>query len=944
MQKYKKIILYIILVLLILISVLILSAPKLINLDSFKKTIINKLSDETGGEFTIGKIDFSFFPTFNIVVRNASFEIQNNNKISGTLDSISIYPKLIRLIKRKIEIKEIIINSPRVTVEINDSADTKRIKEEVELSLLEIFEQNIKDFTSLSSRFEGIILEINNGSLNIDKDGNSILGFSNIRSLYKSDGQIINVAINCNSDFSRVINLKANLNIHKSTGNGLIELKKAEPHKLTEYYYPGSPYNLEESDLDITIDLDSFTFSADIPKNVQGNIRGNLHNLKLVHGDHSLNVRGGNFIGNLNINEKENRVTIKELHLDNPKLEFNGELSMANSPKSVNLIIGGKNVDVSSVREASQSILGDISITQKIFEIVKGGYLDWIELKSKGFSIRELFKQKNYKIRGRMNNGEIFIPSVDWTLNDVSGDAEIYDGILKGENLEGRHRNTLAHNGKLKLGLSKNIDIFQLDIDVYGDIKDVPTYLSQFINNKKFLNEISLISDIKGDVDGRLVLGDKKSSIDVKFDASNFNLSANYQRIPYPVTIKEGSMSYEKSRIGTKNLSGNIGASMFSNLSSKFDWKDDLFLEIDSLKLNLSLDEFHTWLASFERLNPYLNRFEVESGVFNLSEFRFKGPPLKPADWEYRIKGNGNLINKLTTKFDVNLIYEQNEFIVNVFKLDDDYSKAKFKLKYKERLQDLEFKGNLNEKTLDNILVNNEYFNGYINGDIKLNLNEDTMSAIGKLEAQYSHCGILVKGNIEAVSQITKIDLKLNNEVEEISDTIECLRGEESPITGKYKFNVDIKSYGKGDNLKEFIQGSYRFNAKDGIISRKEGIFSKIFSILNISTLFKGKIGTLTDKNLTYSVINSVGDIQNGRFILSNAELYGASTGILANGYIDPINKSLDLRLKVTPLESVDTILRKIPLVKRFQTIKFLFIPIHIEGRFGDSQVKRTDK
>ena len=113
MQKYKKIILYIILVLLVLISFLILSAPKLINLDSFKKTIINKLSDETGGKFTIGKIDFSFFPTLNIVVRNASFEIENNNKISGTLDSISIYPKLIQLINKKIEIKEIVINSPR---------------------------------------------------------------------------------------------------------------------------------------------------------------------------------------------------------------------------------------------------------------------------------------------------------------------------------------------------------------------------------------------------------------------------------------------------------------------------------------------------------------------------------------------------------------------------------------------------------------------------------------------------------------------------------------------------------------------------------------------------------------------------------------------------------------------------------------------------------------
>ena len=441
-----------------------------------------------------------------------------------------------------------------------------------------------------------------------------------------------------------------------------------------------------------------------------------------------------------------------------------------------------------------------------------------------------------------------------------------------------------------------------------------------------------------------MVLGDKKSSIDVKFDASNFNLSANYQRIPYPINIKQGSVSYYQSTIETKNLGGSLSKTTFSNLSSKFDWKDGFFLEIDSLKLNLSLDEFYTWLASFESLNPYLNRFEVESGVLNLSEFRFKGTPFKPGDWEYRIKGNGKLRNELTTNFDVDLLNEQNEFIVNVFNLDDDYSKAKFKLKYKERLQNLEFAGNLNEKTLDNILVNNKYFNGYIKGDIKLNLNEDAMSAVGKLKAQYSHCGILVKGNIEAVSQITKIDFKLNNEDEEISDTIECLSGEESLITGKYKFNVDIKSYGKGDNLKEFIQGSYRFNAKDGTVSRKEGVFSKIFSILNISTLFKGKIGTLTDENLTYSVINSVGDIENGRFILSNAEIYGPSVGLLANGYIDPLDKVVDLNLKVTPLESVDVILRKIPLVKRFQTKRFLFIPIHVKGNFGDPVVKRLDE
>ena len=945
MQKYKKRILYIIIVLLVLISVLILSAPKLVDLDSFKGRIIKKLREETGGEFTVGKIDLSFFPTLNIVVENVSYEIENNiNKYSGTLDSISIYPKLIQLIKRKIEIKEIVINSPRITVEIKDSADTKIIKEEVELSFLEVFEQHLKVFEFLASKYEGIILEVNSGVLNINKDENSILSFKNIGSVYKSDKQIISVKISSGSNFAKTINLKAHLNIDKSELDGSIELQKAETQKLKEYLYFGLPYKIKESDVDIKIGIDSFNYSSESPKKIIGNVSGNLRKLKLVNEDKQLILKGRKFNGSFNLDEEGKKVSISELNLDYPKLEINGEISIANSPKTVNLVIGGKNVDVSSVREAALSMLGDISITQKIFKIVKSGDFDSIEVNARAISFEKLFKEDNYKITGHMNNGEIYLPKTDWTLNDVSGDAEISDGILKGENLKSRHGNTLAHNGKLKIGLSRNKDIFNLDAELDGDFEEIPAYLRQFIKDRDFIDEISLIKDIKGNVKGKLALGDKKSSINLKADVAISDLSANYQRLPYPVTIKDGSMSYEKSKIEVKNLNGNIGASTFSKLSSKFDWKDDFFLEIDSLKLNLSLDEFYTWLASFESLNPYLNRFEVKSGVLNLSDFRFKGPPLKPTEWEFQTNGSGNISNNHTTKLVFDIEKKQNELFIKDLDMNDDYSKAKFKLKYKERLQNLDFAGNLNEKTLDNILVNNKYFNGYINGDIKLNLNEDAMSAVGKLEAQYSHCGILVKGNIEAVSQITKIDFKLNNEDEEISDTIECLSGEESLITGKYKFNVDIKSYGKGDNLKEFIQGSYRFNAKDGTASRKEGVFSKIFSILNISTLFKGKIGTLTDKNLTYSVINSVGDIENGRFILSNAELYGPSTGILANGYIDPIDKYVDLRLKATPLESVDVVLRKIPLVKRFQTKRFLFIPIHVKGNFGDPVVKKLDE
>jgi uncharacterized protein YhdP len=212
------------------------------------------------------------------------------------------------------------------------------------------------------------------------------------------------------------------------------------------------------------------------------------------------------------------------------------------------------------------------------------------------------------------------------------------------------------------------------------------------------------------------------------------------------------------------------------------------------------------------------------------------------------------------------------------------------------------------------------------------------------LESKHQYCGLVVNGTMDVSSQRSYVNYHLNNEEKQLGNTVECITSKTSPISGKYEFKVDMHTQGKANNLDQLINGNYSFISKEGTISRREGLFSKIFSILNVSSLFKGKIGSLTDKNLSYSEIKSDGIIENGRLILNNAEMYGASTGILANGYIDPIDKNFDLHLKATPLESIDVIMRKIPLVKRFETKRFLFIPIHVEGWFGDPEVKSAGK
>jgi uncharacterized protein involved in outer membrane biogenesis len=102
MNKRKKISLWVVgglgAVLLLLLVTLLL-APKLINLDP---------------KVQLDRFDVSVFPIPHVVARRAKLSIPG--KVSGTVESLGVYPKLLPLLKGKLEITEIQIENPSFRV------------------------------------------------------------------------------------------------------------------------------------------------------------------------------------------------------------------------------------------------------------------------------------------------------------------------------------------------------------------------------------------------------------------------------------------------------------------------------------------------------------------------------------------------------------------------------------------------------------------------------------------------------------------------------------------------------------------------------------------------------------------------------------------------------------------------------------------------------------
>ncbi|MGD9234811.1 MAG: AsmA-like C-terminal domain-containing protein, partial [Desulfobacterales bacterium] len=342
-------------------------------------------------------------------------------------------------------------------------------------------------------------------------------------------------------------------------------------------------------------------------------------------------------------------LSIINLKLEYPQLNLSGKLdihrTLPSKSTKVNLELTGTDVDVVSTRKAALDLAGEIPAVNELFKIVKGGNVPHIQLISHGKSLEDLGKLENIAIKSNITDGDIFVPEVDLDLTDVKGDVTISKGVLKGKNLKAHMGNSKCLDGSLKLGLEGKNAPFHLDLTLEADLSQLPPILKRVVHNKAFIKENSLVENVTGRAAGRLVLGESFASINVFVDVSRFNLSANYRRLPHPLTINSGQYYLEGNTSSVKNASGSMGNSTFTEVSGQINWDNIPHLKITSGKANLDFEEIYPWLLSSKIMPGKLRDLKNVKGIMALSSINLNGPFLEPENYQFQISGEVQNLN-----------------------------------------------------------------------------------------------------------------------------------------------------------------------------------------------------------------------------------------------------------------------------------------------------------
>jgi hypothetical protein len=211
--------------------------------------------------------------------------------------------------------------------------------------------------------------------------------------------------------------------------------------------------------------------------------------------------------------------------------------------RSCSVLATGSGINVEQGRALILEFLGTNETVRTVFGIIRGGELSRITFEGQGCTFEEAFDfEQNMKVRGAVTRGSILTPPAPLPLEDVSGQFEIEEAVLRCWDADARLGKTTAKGVLLVVGLLAKKEAFHLDGMVDADAKDLAYYLPLIIDDKGLRKEIASFREVEGRGKGRLVLGENINHIRPQVEVKNFQCSFRHASSPGRISLDGGQL------------------------------------------------------------------------------------------------------------------------------------------------------------------------------------------------------------------------------------------------------------------------------------------------------------------------------------------------------------------------------------------------------------------
>lgn len=413
-------------------------------------------------------------------------------------------------------------------------------------------------------------------------------------------------------------------------GRLALALKDVDPGRLIPWLAPDSGWSLEGGRADISV---AAAWSAE--GRLEARAEGRAPGLEIRRGARRATLALERFRAEFDASPESLRLSVDEFVARQPAAELALAIGWGRG-SGIDLTLRGAG-EAGEAREALLALGGgELRELDTVFQILRGGRVPWIEIRSRGSDWEELADLANLVIRGRLERGRLFIPGVALDLEEVSGEADIAGGWLEGRSLAARYRESRGERGALRLGLTAARSVIDLDIQVAADLAPLPAILSRVAASEGFRQGLAQVADFSGEAEGRLrVVGDLHHP-EVVVAAERFEVRGRWRPWPLPIALRGGRLGYDGALLQLSGVDATVGRSSLAGLSARLGLGGDLPLAAEARRAECDLGDLKTLLGGL----PGLGGVERLEGRVVAADLRLQGKADRPAQWEIGATGS----------------------------------------------------------------------------------------------------------------------------------------------------------------------------------------------------------------------------------------------------------------------------------------------------------------
>ncbi len=443
-------------VVLFLCVALALSALLLIHPEAIHQKLLAEAPRLFPGNLTFAKVILRRLPVPRIAVRYVQWQLPGH--IWLTVEQMVITPRLLPLLRGKLEIAEVRIDRPvmhwfgpvGMTSPTKPAEDPDRNFDIERLAAVinQLPTLLAPSITAWTATVPGVRMALSRGELIIPAEigGEARLSLRGLTGVVDLSGNQAQMDLSFVSDRQETFTLASRLNLRNQTGEGTLTFHDVQLQHLCSLIFPLRPVRFADSQVS-----GRFSWALHGPQTWSASFQGSCPTLALNAADAPAKIQGGQLSLQFHSEDQRLLISLDSLTLDAPRVHGSGWLLLDQQAQQVQLAFRGWDLDASALRQTALELLKDSTTNQKVFTIVQGGTVPWITWDAQG-PPGELTTATPHIITGAMEHGSILIPGIDLLAKDAQGRVQIVDGVLVGEALAARTERTWGMGRQLAGG------------------------------------------------------------------------------------------------------------------------------------------------------------------------------------------------------------------------------------------------------------------------------------------------------------------------------------------------------------------------------------------------------------------------------------------------------------------------------------------------------------